>query len=75
MKVSYDTYLSWGGLFLLKNNEFIKTQVDEILVEIIDVIKTLSVENYSQGPELDDKKAVFWSYHIPEYPMVYPFKV
>lgn len=130
---------------MLKTNEFIKSQVNETLIEvktlidnnsfefqatsknietyrnlrrelgityddfkdeIIDRIKTLSIENYSQGPELDNnperdlifwifgififnreiylkfdireengKKAVFWSYHIPEYSMIYPFKV
>ena len=73
--------------------------------EIIETIKEIKVENYYQGPDLDDnsdrnlifwkfgilvfnieiylkfdireiegKKIVLWSYHIPEYPIIYPFK-
>nr|WP_307776649.1 hypothetical protein [uncultured Cetobacterium sp.] len=73
--------------------------------EVIDTVMNLKIENYYQGPDLDDKpdrdlifwkfgitifnteiylkfdirevdgkRVVLWSYHIPEHPIVYPFK-
>ncbi len=73
--------------------------------EVIDTVMDLKIENYYQGPDLDDKpdrdlifwkfgitifnteiylkfdirevdgkRVVLWSYHIPEHPIVYPFK-